>query len=159
MKTDPKLDLVLERAIDVKPELVWKAWTVPEHVKKWLTPAPWKTVECSIDLRPGGRFAFVMESPEGQRFPHEACFLEVEPNKKLTWTVALEAGYRPSLQSSEVPPFTATVLIEPHGKGAKYTAIARHADAAGAKKHADMGFVDGWGKALDQLVALARTMG
>src|SRR5205823_9158064 len=31
---DPKLDLVLDRTIDVPPELVWEAWTKPEHLKK-----------------------------------------------------------------------------------------------------------------------------
>jgi hypothetical protein len=36
--------------------------------------------------------------------------------------------------------------------------LAMHGDEAGCKKHADMGFHDGWGKALDQLVAHARTM-
>jgi uncharacterized protein YndB with AHSA1/START domain len=32
-KFDPKLDLVLERVMDVPPEFVWKAWTTPDHVK------------------------------------------------------------------------------------------------------------------------------
>ncbi len=26
---EPTLDLVLEREVDVAPELVWKAWTTP----------------------------------------------------------------------------------------------------------------------------------
>jgi hypothetical protein len=65
VKPDPKLDLVLERVIDVPRELVWAAWTRPEHVKHWLTPRPWTVSECEIDLRPGGMFRFVMRSPEG----------------------------------------------------------------------------------------------
>lgn len=73
---DPKLDLRLERTIDVSPSLVWKAWTEPEHIVHWFTPAPWKTVECKIDLRPGGEFCSVMESPEGERFPNVGCYLE-----------------------------------------------------------------------------------
>lgn len=47
MKPDPKLDLVLERVLDVSPEFVWMAWTQPEHLKQWFTPAPWTTVEVS----------------------------------------------------------------------------------------------------------------
>jgi uncharacterized protein YndB with AHSA1/START domain len=43
LQPDPRLDLLLERVVDVPPELVWRAWTVPEHVKKWFTPAPWVT--------------------------------------------------------------------------------------------------------------------
>lgn len=71
---DPRLDLVIERIVDVPPELVWKAWTSPEHLKPWFTPVPWKTVDCEIDLRPGGMFRTVMRSPEGQEFPNVGCY-------------------------------------------------------------------------------------
>jgi len=89
---DPKLDLVLERVVDVPPHLVWAAWTTPEYVKKWFTPAPWQTVDCEIDLRPGGIFRTVMRSPEGQELSHTGCYLEVIENEKLVWTGAVKAG-------------------------------------------------------------------
>jgi uncharacterized protein YndB with AHSA1/START domain len=157
-KLDPRLDLLLERIVDVPPELVWTAWTRPEHVKKWFTPAPWRTVDCEIDLRPGGIFRFVMRSPEGQEFTHVACYLEVIENQKLVWTLALEPGYRPSNRRSDVPSFTAVIAIEPHGKGTRYTALAMHKDEDDRRKHDEIGFRDGWGKALDQLVAYAKGM-
>jgi len=73
----PCLDLVLERVVDVPRELVWRAWTMPEHLMKWFTPVRWKTVACEIDLRPGGRFHTVMQSPEGREFRNVGCYLEV----------------------------------------------------------------------------------
>lgn len=158
LKPDPRLDLMLERIVDVPPALVWAAWTKPEHVKKWFTPAPWTTVDCEIDLRPGGIFRTVMRSPEGQEFPHIGCYLEIVENEKLVWTDALAPGYRPSNRKTEVPTFTAIIALEPHGKGTKYTALAMHKDEEGCKKHEAMGFYEGWGKVLDQLVALAKTM-
>ena len=154
---DPKLDLVLERVVDVPPSLVWAAWTTPEYVRKWFTPAPWQTVDCEIDLRPGGIFRTVMRSPDGKEFPNIGCYLEVIENEKLVWTAALKPGYRPQ-NPAGVPLFTAVILLEPHGTGTKYTAIAIHGDEESATKHANMGFHDGWGKALDQLVALAKGM-
>ncbi len=157
-KPDPKLDLVLERIVDVPRELVWAAWTQPEHIKKWFTPKPWQTVECEIDLRPGGIFRFVMRSPEGEEFPHVGCYLEVIENEKLIWTVALAPGFRPIDHTSEVPSFTAIITLESHGSGTKYTAMAIHKDEVGCQTHAKMGFHDGWGAALDQLVAHAKTM-
>jgi uncharacterized protein YndB with AHSA1/START domain len=153
---DPRLDLVLERVVDVPRELVWAAWTKPEHIKKWFTPVPWKTVECEIDLRPGGIFRTVMRGPEGQEFDNAGCYLEIVENKKLVWTSALAPGYRP--RNSGEFPFTAVIALEPAGKGTKYTALAIHMDESGRKKHDEMGFHAGWGKALDQLVALAKTM-
>lgn len=146
---DPKLDLVLERHADVSPELVWKAWTHPEHLKKWFAPSPWTISECEIDLRPGGQLKFVMRSPEGQLFPNVGCYLEVVPNQRLVWTDALLPGYRPSAE----PFFTAAVLLEPDGKGGtNYTAIALHRDEESRKKHEGMGFHEGWGQVYDQMV-------
>ncbi|WP_435005195.1 SRPBCC family protein [Tundrisphaera lichenicola] len=155
---DPKTDLVLERIVDVLPELVWKAWTTPEHLKKWFTPKPWKTVHCEIDLKPGGKFHTVMESPEGQQFPNTGCYLEVVPGRKLIWTGALLPGYRPAKLSADVPfVFTAIIEIEPHGSGTKYTATVFHTTEEERSKHEAMGFHNGWGAALDQLVALAKS--
>jgi uncharacterized protein YndB with AHSA1/START domain len=156
VKHDPRLDLVLERVVDIAPELVWTAWTVPAHVKKWFTPAPWTTVDCEIDLRPGGIFRTVMRSPQGQEITNVGCFLEIVPNRKLVWTVALQPGYRPSAPSFDVPPFTAIITFDPHGKGTKYVALALHKDEEGRNAHDRMGFSEGWGKALDQLVAHAK---
>ena len=159
---DPKLDLVLERVVDVPRELVWAAWTQPEHVKKWFTPAPWTTVDCEIDLRPGGIFRTTMRSPEGQDFPNEGCYLEIVPNKKLVWTGALKPGYRPISQpggTDHVPfVFTAVIAMEPQGTGTKYTAIVIHADEESRKKHEAMGFHHGWSAALDQLVTWAKSV-
>lgn len=153
---NPKLDLVLERVVDVKPELVWRAWTEPEHVMKWFTPKPWETIECEIDLRPGGLFRTTMRSPEGEVMPaSNGCFLEVVPNRRLVFTDALGPGYRPNPSSF----MTAYVLIEPEGSGTKYTAIAVHSSEEQRKQHEEMGFHDGWGTALDQLVAYAKTLG
>jgi uncharacterized protein YndB with AHSA1/START domain len=45
-----------------------------------------------------------------------------------------------------------------HPGGTRYTATVIHADEDGCKKHAAMGFREGWGKALDQLVAYAGKM-
>jgi uncharacterized protein YndB with AHSA1/START domain len=155
---DPKLDLVLERVVDVSPELVWKAWTQPEHLVKWFTPAPWTTVACEIDLRPGGIFATTMRSPEGQEFPNAGCYLEIIENRKLVFTGALGPGFRPIPRKEGDLPFTAIILLEPHSEGTKYTAIGMHGDEATRQQHADMGFEMGWGAALDQLVAWAKTM-
>jgi uncharacterized protein YndB with AHSA1/START domain len=153
---DPELDLVLEREVDVAPELVWRAWTEPELIKQWFAPKPYETPHCEIDLRPGGRFRTVMRSPEGEEFDETGCFLEVVPNERLVWTGALGPGFRP--QSSELP-FTAVIELQPTASGGtRYRAIAIHQDPQGRQAHETMGFTDGWGAALDQLVALAHSL-
>jgi uncharacterized protein YndB with AHSA1/START domain len=156
--TDPERDLVLERVVDVPPQAVWDAWTVPEQLVKWFTPAPWKTVACEIDLRPGGKFTSVMRSPEGEEFPNVGCYLEVVPGRRLVWTDTLEAGWRPAGAPGENCPFrfTAIIEIEPHGGGTRYRATVLHDDSESRRKHEEMGFHDGWGAAWEQLVAMVK---
>src|SRR5262245_46625751 len=154
---DPKLDLVLERVVDVPTELVWEAWTKPEHLSQWFTPRPWTVASCEIDLRPGGIFRTVMRSPEGMEYPHIGCYLEIVPGKRLVWTLVLLPGYRPA-KPTDIPPFTAIISIEPEGTGTRYVATVLHCDEAGRAKHEAMGFHEGWGTVLDQLVAHLKTM-
>lgn len=151
---DPALDLVLERDIDVPRALVWTAWTTPEHLMKWFVPAPWTLAACEIDLRSGGVFRTVMRSPEGEEFPSDGCYLEVVHQQRLVFTDALLPGYRPAPE----PFFTAVVEMRDSGAGTRYVATALHRDPEARARHEAMGFVDGWGKALDQLVAHVKTL-
>lgn len=151
---DPERDLVLTREIDVPPDAVWRAWTEPERLKQWFTPRPWATTECEIDLRPGGIFRTVMRGPDGEEGGGTGCYLEVVPHERLVWTGALGPGFRPN-PKEDMPidmTFTAIISLEPTATGTRYTAALMHADAAGARQHEEMGFFDGWGAALDQLV-------
>jgi uncharacterized protein YndB with AHSA1/START domain len=153
----PDLDLQLEREVDVPPEAVWAAWTQPDQLVRWFTPAPWMTTECEIDLRPGGIFRTVMRSPEGEDYPNVGCYLEVVPNERLVWTSALGPGYRPLTEHPPGSfPFTAAITLEPTTSGTRYRALAIHAAPEACRRHAEMGFHDGWGAALDQLVELVK---
>ncbi|MDX1268951.1 MAG: SRPBCC domain-containing protein, partial [Oceanisphaera sp.] len=52
--------------------------------------------------------------------------------------------------------FTAYLLLEPEGAGTRYTAAVVHQTAAAKAQHEAMGFHEGWGIALDQLVAFMK---
>jgi uncharacterized protein YndB with AHSA1/START domain len=152
MKFNPETDLLLERIVDVPRSEIWKAWTNPELLKEWFCPKPWKVTECKLDLRPGGEFYTKMQGPEGQEHPMTGCYLEIVPEKKLVFTDCLLADFKPS----QNPFMTAMVVLEDHGKGTKYSAYAFHKDNAVLKQHQTMGFEQGWGIALDQMVEMIK---
>ena len=73
---NPLLDLELIEDVQLTPEQLFDGWTNPDTLKKWFCPRPWKVVECNIDLRPGGLFSNVMQSPEGDLMPeNRGCYL------------------------------------------------------------------------------------
>jgi uncharacterized protein YndB with AHSA1/START domain len=155
---NPELDLLLERTVDVPPHLVWVAWTRPDYVKQWFAPQPWTTERCEIDLRPGGLFHTTMRSPEGEQYPSDGCYLEIVENRRLVFTSALGADFRPAVIREDDLSFTAVITLEPVGEGTKYSALALHPDAGTRKRHEEMGFHEGWGQVAEQMVAFIKTL-
>ncbi|HEX8962399.1 MAG TPA: SRPBCC family protein [Rhodocyclaceae bacterium] len=151
---DPSLDLAFQRLVDVPPEPLWEAWTQPKRLMPWFCPAPWMVTACEIDLRPGGIFRTVMRSAEGQEFVNLGCYLELVPNRRLAWTNVMSSGFRPvpAAALENFFRFTAIVGFEPQAGGTLYSARALHGTREDRDKHAAMGFEEGWGKALDQLL-------
>jgi uncharacterized protein YndB with AHSA1/START domain len=151
---NPTLDLILERTLDVPLELVWKAWTDPEHIVKWFCPKPYEVYHCEVDLRPGGIFRTDMRGPDMPESPNSGCILEVIKNQKFVWTSALGPNYRPTPIPENGPDilFTGMILLESLNGNTKYTAIALHPDEETCNKHREMGFHEGWGICIDQLV-------
>lgn len=79
-------DLVITRVFDAPRELVWKAWTKPEHFKSWWGPKGFTTPVCKIDLRVRGGYLYCMRSPEGQDIWGTGVFREVVPPERLVMT-------------------------------------------------------------------------
>lgn len=148
---DPRFDLVLDRVVQAPRAKIWRAWTEPALLKQWFCPLPWTVSEMEVDLRPGGIFRAVMQSPEGEAHPMLGCLLEVVPQQKLVFTDTLLAGFRPAAK----PFFTAVLTLADEAGGTRYIARALHKDEADRKTHEEMGFHTGWGICLDQLVKLA----
>ena len=156
-------DLILERTLDAPIELVWEAYTNPEHITQWFAPKPYQITECELDLRPGGIFLIRMVGPDGFDTGHgvPGCVLEVIERERLTWTSALGPEYRPNLsgEGCESFPFTAVITFADLGNGkTAYKAVAMHKDSADREKHEQMGFNDGWGTVAGQLEEFAQSL-
>ncbi|WP_102226439.1 SRPBCC family protein [Acidimangrovimonas sediminis] len=149
---DPETDLHLTRTIPVPRALVWECWTTPGHLVNFFVPKPHRVTRCEIDLRVGGRFDTTFEV-EGREMQNEGVYLELISGEKLVFTDAYSEGWKPAPD----PFMTALLLLsDAPGGGTAYTAIARHRTAETAEKHRAMGFHDGWGTVVDQLVDYAR---
>jgi uncharacterized protein YndB with AHSA1/START domain len=155
MAADPVLDLVLEREIDAPAAALWACWTQPALIERWFCPLPWRATDVALELRPGGAFACMIRGPDGEAMPNAGCYLEVVPERRLVWTDALAGGYRPRRE----PFMTGIVTFDPIDAGrTRYRAVVLHADAEARARHEAMGFHEGWGKATDQLAALAHSL-
>ncbi|MBB4935168.1 uncharacterized protein YndB with AHSA1/START domain [Lipingzhangella halophila] len=147
---NPDLDLGIERIIRAPRKAVWDAWTDPTSLAQWWVPAPTLCRVDRLEVRPGGAFVTRM-SEDGVTFvPHvDACFLLVDQFERLVFTNAVDSGWRPA--APDPVTMTAEITLHDHADGTDYRITVRHVDPAARKRHAELGFAEGWGTVADQL--------
>ena len=71
-------ELVLARVFDAPREVVFKAWTNVEHLKRWWGPKNFTNPVCEVDVRPGGAMRIHMRGPDGTIYPMTGVFQEID---------------------------------------------------------------------------------
>jgi uncharacterized protein YndB with AHSA1/START domain len=84
-------ETVITRAFNAPRALVFEAMTKPEHVRKWYGLRSHTLTVCDIDLRVGGRWRYVLQSPDGQEFAFSGEYREIDPPARLVSTEEFEA--------------------------------------------------------------------
>jgi uncharacterized protein YndB with AHSA1/START domain len=137
MTSNAKPELRMTRIFDAPKRLVFEAWSKPEYLSRWFTPAPLTTPSCEVDLRTGGVFRVVMRMPDGIEFPMDAKFTEVIPNERIVFAATIHGG---------VEIHTTVTFTESDGK----TTLAVH-QTYSHESDATRGAKAGWTSTLDQL--------
>jgi uncharacterized protein YndB with AHSA1/START domain len=154
-------ELVITRIFDAPAELVFKVWTEPEHIKNWWGPKPFTAPRCEVDLRPGGEYVYVMRSPDGQEFPVQGTFKEIEKNKKLVYTDDMykQADFWKMMIGGKVGPdvdfpalqLIVTVTFEDQGDKTKFTLTTRFVSNDLRDAMVGMQMAEGWTSSLEKL--------
>jgi uncharacterized protein YndB with AHSA1/START domain len=82
--------ILITREFDAPRHLVYKAWTTPELVKRWWHANRGEVTSAEIDLRVGGTWRYVGESPDGQGVAFHGEYRELVPNERIVSTEAYE---------------------------------------------------------------------
>lgn len=142
-------NLTITREFDAPRDLVWKAWTEPEHISQWFGPEGFSTRIDEYELKSGGRFTYVMIGPDGKEYPGTSLFKEVTPKDRIVATD--EFGDDMKAENPDLPAgMIVTETFEDLGSKTKVTISIEHLSAADKKKHEDMGVVAGWNSSLDK---------
>ena len=84
------LTLELERTLPAPRERVFELFTDPDELARWWGPAGFTTPRIELDLRPGGRYRFAMQPPDGELFHLTGEFREVDRPERLSYTFVWE---------------------------------------------------------------------
>jgi uncharacterized protein YndB with AHSA1/START domain len=75
----------ITRTINAPRELVFAAWTQPEHLINWFGPEGFTCTFIETDIRPGGAWRFIMHGPDGTDYPNLVRYTEFTPPERLAY--------------------------------------------------------------------------
>jgi uncharacterized protein YndB with AHSA1/START domain len=139
--------ILITRQFDAPAELVWKAWTTPELVRRWWHANRGEFTVCDIDLRVGGRWRYVMVAGGDFEVGFNGEFREIVPFTRIVSTEVYEgfpeAGALNTLTLTEVDGRTTMEILVEHE-------LQEHRDA-----HVASGMEAGMQDAMDLLEQVA----
>jgi uncharacterized protein YndB with AHSA1/START domain len=82
-----------QRTYAASKERVFQAWIDPEALKQWFGPHDdFKIPTVEVDARVGGKYRFVLVSPDGNNNTVGGMYKEIQPGEKLAFTWSWEEG-------------------------------------------------------------------
>jgi uncharacterized protein YndB with AHSA1/START domain len=164
---DTEREFTIMRVFDVPREMVWKAFTEPQHMKEWWGPKGSTIVASKMDLRVGGTYHGAMRDPSGRVIWAKFIYREVIAPDRLVWVHSFsdETGGLTRHPMSPTWPLelltTVTFEDAPAGKTRltlRWLPINASEDERKTFEAAHDSMRQGWGGSFDQLAAyLSRT--
>lgn len=166
MNDEQPKEIIITRVFDAPRELVWKAWTEPEMIKKWWGPEGFTAPSIKMDFRVGGKYTYAMQGPKGSEWDRvmytSGIFKEIIPMEKIVVTdyFSDEQGNKiePSKegQSTDFPTeMNATIVFEELEDGKTKLSIIYPKPENEAQFQALLksGMQEGWSTSLNKLAA------
>jgi len=73
------------RVFDAPREVVFAAWTDPQHLAAWWGPVGFTTTTHAMDARTGGTWRFTMHGSDGRDYENRIEFLDVLAPERLVY--------------------------------------------------------------------------
>lgn len=89
MKRENDHFVFISRIIGAPRELVFQAWTDPEHLKRWFAPRGCTIHFSAIDVREGGEFLSCIKNPRFKDCWCKGTYLEIIPPEKIVYNLAV----------------------------------------------------------------------
>ncbi len=85
MGSNSSREIITTRVLNFPKETVFKAWADPVHLAHWWGPEGFKNIFHEFDFRPGGKWRFVMQGPDGRNYDNESEFLETSNGERIVF--------------------------------------------------------------------------
>jgi uncharacterized protein YndB with AHSA1/START domain len=142
--------ITVRRFFKAPPELLYRAVTEGEYLRRWFGPGRLEVSECTVDLRVGGTWRIVQRAPDGMEFAFHGEILELDPPHRRVGTFIFEGA--PEHEATE------TLVLEPVGGGTMLTSTIRHSSFEARDMHVANGMEQGIIESNERLEELLASM-
>lgn len=141
--------LSLNRTFNAPIELVWEAWTQPEHIALWWGPRGMEVKVVEHDFQVGGKWKYTMEMPDGSEFISDGIYSAIVELEKIFSS----ANFKPMTEGVEIQ-----ALFEASGDKTNFSFNVVHPTEEYCKQQEQMGFYNGWGSVFNGLESYLGTL-
>jgi uncharacterized protein YndB with AHSA1/START domain len=145
--------ILITREFDAPKHLVYKAWTMPELVKRWWNAKRGEVTIAEIDLRVGGRWRYVMVTDDGFEVGFHGEYHEIVPNERIVSTEVYE-GLPEGVTEEQGATLNTATFTEKDGR-TTLTLLVQAASKESRDAIIDSGMEAGMQDALDLLEQVA----
>jgi uncharacterized protein YndB with AHSA1/START domain len=96
-------EITIARTFNAPIELVWEVWTNPDHIKNWWGPNGFTNTIEKMEVRPEGKWEFVIHGPDGTDYKNINIYKEIVKHERIV------------MQHEGSPEFTATITFSAKG--------------------------------------------
>jgi len=132
----------ISREFNAPVEKVWRAWTEPDLIEKWIAPKPWMAKTKLMDFTVGGIWLYAMVSPEGQKHWTRIEFTEIVNGDSFS-SINMFSDEDGNTAAGAPKSFTETKFSPIEGGRTKVDVLKTFTDEATIKMFAQMGFREG----------------
>jgi uncharacterized protein YndB with AHSA1/START domain len=143
-------EIVFTRVFNAPRQVVFDAWTKPEHLRQWYGCSKSSMIVCEIDLRPGGSYRFVLRASGLPDFTISGVYREIVSPSRIVCTERFEDdGAKEALLA---------ITFDERDDKTVLTSRALYRSAADRQAVLDLGVDQGAAESLDRLARYLSTL-
>jgi len=133
--------ILITREFDAPRHLVFRAWTTPELIKRWWSGGRGEVTTADVDLRPGGRWRYVLAAGDGTEAAFHGEYLQIVPDERIVSTEVYEG-----IPDAEA---VTTLTLTEMGGRTRLALLVQHTSRENRDRHLEYG--DSLQQAMDRL--------
>ena len=142
--------IMITRQFDAPRHLVYRAWTTPDLIRRWWAGDRGEVTSAEVDLRPGGRWRYVMTANGGFEVAFHGEYREIVPDERIVCTEVFEG-------MPDAAAVSTATFAEQDGQ-TTLTILVEHTSQEHRDMHLNSGMEEGMNESLDYLEQVAASL-